>query len=70
VKYCPVCKIEYADTAQFCKKCEAYLLEKKDAPQRVKTDPKRLLLMCLYTGGFILFVMLLYTVLYSVLSHQ
>lgn len=68
MKYCPVCKIEYADSAEFCKKCEAYLLEKADPPQKVKTDPKRLLLMCLYTGGFILFVMLLYFILFSVLN--
>ncbi len=67
MKYCPVCKIEYADTAEFCKKCEAYLQEKVEAPKKVKTDPKRLLLMCLYTGGFILFVMLLYFIVFSVL---
>jgi predicted amidophosphoribosyltransferase len=63
MKYCPVCKIDYADSAEFCKKCEAHLLEKVDKPEKVKTDPKRLLLMCLYTGGFILFVMLLYFIL-------
>ncbi len=60
MKYCPVCKIEYADTAEFCKKCEAYLLEKPDKPVPVRTDYRRLLKMCLYTGGFILFIMLLY----------
>jgi hypothetical protein len=60
VKYCPVCKIEYADTAEFCKKCEAHLLEKEDTPKSVKTDYRRLFKACLLTGGFILFVMLLY----------
>ncbi len=68
MKYCPVCKIEYADSAEFCKKCEALLLEKVEAPAKVKTDPKRLLLMCLYTGGFILFVMLLYFLLGDLLK--
>jgi len=68
VKYCPVCKIEYADSAEFCKKCEAYLLEKEDIRKKIKTDPKRLLLVCLYTGGFILFVMLLYFLLFSLLK--
>lgn len=68
MKYCPVCKIEYADTAEFCKKCEARLLEKVEAPESGKTDAKRLLLMCLYTGGFILFVMLLYFILGSMLK--
>jgi RNase P subunit RPR2 len=60
VKYCPVCRIDYADTAEFCKKCEAYLLEKEQASQNVKTDYRRLIKTCLFTGGFILFVMLLY----------
>jgi len=60
MKYCPVCKIEYADTAEFCKKCEAHLLTKEDAPKNVKTDYKRLLKVCLYTCGFIVFIMLLY----------
>ena len=60
MKYCPVCKIEYADTAQFCKKCEAHLLDRLDKPQNVKTDYKGLLKICLYTGGFIVFIMLLY----------
>ena len=68
MKYCPVCKIEYADTAEYCKKCEAYLLEKVETPKKVKTDPKRLLLMCLYTCGFILFVMLLYFLLFSLIN--
>lgn len=60
MKYCPVCKIDYADTAEFCKRCEAHLLPKAEESPKVKTDFKRLLLVCLYTGGFILFVMLLY----------
>lgn len=68
MKYCPVCKIEYADTAEFCKKCEAHLLEKADLPKNVKTDYKRLLKMCVYTGGFILFIALLYFVVYSLVK--
>ncbi len=60
MKYCPVCKIEYADTAEFCKKCEAHLLEKTDGAKNVRTDYKGLLKICLYTGGFIIFIMLLY----------
>lgn len=68
MKYCPVCKIDYADSAEFCKKCDALLLEKVEKPEKVKTDPKRLLLMCLYTGGFILFVMLLYFILGDLLK--
>ena len=60
MKYCPVCKIEYSDNAEFCKKCEAYLLEKPEKEEPVKTDFKRLIKMCLYTGGFIVFIMLLY----------
>jgi len=63
VKYCPVCHIEYADTAEFCKKCEARLLEKAQASKNVKTDYRRLLITCLLTGGFILFVMLLYYII-------
>ena len=66
MKYCPVCKIEYSDKAEFCKKCEAYLLEKQDKPHSVKTDYKRLLKICLYTFGFIVFIMALYY-LYSLL---
>lgn len=68
MKYCPVCKIEYADTAEFCKKCEAYLLEKQDNAAPVKTDFRRLLKMCLYTGGFIVFIMLLYYLI-SLVAH-
>ena len=64
MKYCPVCKIEYSDKAEFCKKCEAYLLEKPDKPKHVETDYRRLFKMCLYTGGFILFIMLLYFLYY------
>ncbi len=60
MKYCPVCKIEYSDKAQFCKKCEAHLLEKEDTPKNIKTDYKRLIKMLLYTGGFIVFIMILY----------
>jgi len=63
VKYCPVCHIEYADTAEFCKKCEAHLLEKEHASKNVKTDYRRLIQACLFTGGFILFVMLLYYII-------
>lgn len=68
MKYCPVCQIEYADTAEFCKKCQAHLLEKPDVPKNVKTDFKQLLKICLYTGGFIVFIMLLYYILYTVLK--
>ena len=60
MKYCPVCKIEYADSAEYCKKCEAYLMDKMPEPKNVKTDFKRLFKMSLYTLGFIVFVMLLY----------
>ncbi len=60
MKYCPVCKLEYSDNAEYCKKCEAYLYEKESSPKEVKTDFKRLLMVCLYTGGFIVFIMLLY----------
>ena len=60
MKYCPVCKTDYSDNAQFCKKCEAYLLEKTAAPANVKTDFRRLAKLCLYTAGFIVFIMLLY----------
>lgn len=60
MKICPVCKIEYSDNAEFCKKCEAYLQPKKETPEPVKTDAKRLIKMCLYTGAFIVFIMLLY----------
>lgn len=63
MKYCPVCHIDYADTAEFCKKCEAYLLEKEQASRNVKTDYRRLIRTCLFTGGFILFIMLLYYLL-------
>ncbi len=62
MKVCPVCKIEYSDKAEYCKKCEAYLLEKSDKPEKVKTDYKRLLKVCLFTGGFIIFIMVLYYV--------
>lgn len=60
MKYCPVCNIEYSDNAEYCKKCEAYLIEKESSQKEVKTDFKRLFLICLYTGGFIVFIMLLY----------
>lgn len=68
MKYCPVCKIEYSDKAEFCKKCEAHLLEKEDKPKAVKTDYKRLLKICLYTGGFIIFIMILYYLYYLLLT--
>ncbi len=60
MKYCPICKIDYSDKADYCKKCEAHLLEAEDKPVVVKTDYKRLIKMCLYTGGFIVFIMILY----------
>jgi len=59
MKYCPVCKIEYSDKAEYCKKCEAALLEKEDKPKNIKTDYKRLIIVCLSVGGFILFIMLI-----------
>lgn len=62
MKVCPVCKIEYSDKADYCKKCEAHLLEVEDTPKVIKTDYKRLIKMCLYTGGFIVFIMILYYV--------
>ena len=68
MKYCPVCKIEYSDKAEFCKKCEARLLEKNDAPKEVKTDYKRLLKICLATGGFIVFIMFLYYLYYLIVA--
>lgn len=63
MKYCPVCNIEYSDNAEYCKKCEAYLHTKESSPKEAKTDIKRLLIVCLYTGGFIVFIMLLYYLL-------
>lgn len=68
MKYCPVCKIEYSDKAEFCKKCEAHLLEKAEKPEEIKTDYKRLLKMCLYTGGFILFIMAIVFIYYSLMN--
>ena len=68
MKYCPVCKIEYSDKAEFCKKCEAKLLTKEDKPKEIKTDYKRLFKMCAYTGGFIVFIMLLYWVYYLIIK--
>lgn len=68
MKYCPVCKIEYSDKAEFCKKCEAMLLEKAAAPKEIKTDYKRLFKMCAYTGGFIVFIMLLYYI-YAMIAN-
>ena len=68
MKYCPVCKIEYSDKAEFCKKCEAKLYEKEDKPKEVKTDYKRLFKLCVYTGGFILFIMLIYYIYYLLAS--
>jgi uncharacterized membrane protein YvbJ len=64
MKYCPVCHIDYSDNAEFCKKCEAKLLEKAEAAAPVKTDFKGLIKICLYTGGFIIFIMLVYFIYY------
>lgn len=64
MKVCPVCKIEYSDKADYCKKCDAHLLKTEDIPTVIKTDYKRLIKMCLYTGGFIVFIMILYYVYY------
>ncbi len=66
MKYCPVCKIEYSDNAEFCKKCEAHLLNKADIPEKIPTDFRRILKMCLYTGGFILFIMALWFLYYLI----
>jgi len=60
LKYCPVCKTDYSDKAEFCKKCEALLLAKTAEKEPAKTDFKRLFRLCLYTGAFIVFIMLLY----------
>lgn len=68
MKYCPVCKIEYSDKAEFCKKCEAHLLEKAEKPEEIKTDYKRLFKMCLYTGGFILFIMAIVYIYYLLMT--
>jgi len=59
MKTCPVCKIDYSDKAEFCKKCEAHLLEKTGKPQRIKTDYRKLTITLLGTAGFILFIMLI-----------
>lgn len=32
MKICPVCYIEYLDTVEFCKKCDARLVSKDSAP--------------------------------------
>lgn len=69
MKYCPVCKIEYSDKAEFCKKCDAHLLEKTEKPKDIKPDYRRLLKMCLYTGGFILFIMLLGYIYYLISNN-
>ncbi|MGI5848616.1 MAG: hypothetical protein ACOX8Q_00860 [Christensenellales bacterium] len=66
MKYCPVCRIEYSDKAEFCKKCEAKLLEKTDSKKSVKSDYKKLVTMCACTAGFIVFIMLLYYVYYLI----
>ena len=66
MRYCPVCKIEYSDKAEFCKKCEAKLMEKQEQKEVVKPDYKRLVKMILYTFGFIVFIMILYYI-YSML---
>ena len=66
MKYCPICKIEYSDNAEFCKKCEAKLLKKEDAPKQPRTDYKRLFKMCIYTAAFIVFIMLLYYIYYLI----
>ena len=58
MKYCPVCKIEYSDKAQFCKKCEAHLLEKTEKPEIVKTNYRKLTITLVSTAAFILFIML------------
>jgi len=66
MKYCPVCKIDYSDKAEFCKKCEAHLLEKPESDKAVKPDYKRLVKMLLYTGGFIVFIIILYYIYYLI----
>ena len=67
MKYCPVCKIEYSDKAQFCQKCEAHLLEKADKPKSIKTNYRGLLFACIGTGAFIIFIMAIYLV-YSLVA--
>ncbi len=66
MKYCPVCKIEYSDKAEFCSKCQAKLLKKEKSTKKIKTDYKRLFKMCAYTAGFIVFIMLLYYIYYII----
>ncbi len=59
MKYCPSCKINYADDALFCTECKRELEVKKENEK----VPKKFWWFLLGTFGFIIFIMLFYTLL-------
>ncbi len=69
IKICPVCGLEYSEKAEFCKKCEAALIEKPKNTGKIPTNYKRLFLMVLYTFLFIGFIMGLYILLGQVMMR-
>ena len=66
MKICPVCHIEYDDSAEFCAKCKAHLVKREDESKDAPFDKKGLIKAIAGTLAFIAAIAGLYY-LYSVL---
>jgi len=63
MKICPICKVKYADEAEFCAKCKAVLIEDTaDKDAETPLDRRRLITAILSTIAFMAFVAGLYYV--------
>lgn len=67
MKICPLCQVKFEDSAEFCPQCKAQLVDcEEKAPVKKQPIPKSFWIALLGTFGFILFIMLLFNILYSI----
>ncbi len=67
MKICPICKTKFDDSADFCPKCKAQLEQETPAAKKEKI-PKSFWFTLLGVFGFILLVILVYSIIYSGIS--
>lgn len=69
MKICPLCKIKYDDSAEFCRGCKAQLddyeeVQKAENAKIPKSFWISLIAVCAFIGGLYLFYKLCYTQIY------
>lgn len=66
MKICPLCKIKFEDSAEFCPSCKAQLESYEEAQKAEKAKvPKSFWISLLAVFGFIGVMVLIYSLLYS-----